>query len=436
MPYLRNKTTDQPGGDDEQQQAPGGGGPSSSPSRLMSGYGATPTATTVGTLSPSYSMQPGAQQSAQSGLNSSATGYVNFDRFFNANQGAAKTQANNLNNQVVGAGKAAESDLGNTVSSFNKAAQAGSVAAPNQEQQDWSQYADDDVQHPKVVTGTQLQNQNATPSNSNPEAQTQTQEGITSQPTRGGTSSSGNIVTPTAPYDQGQAAYDANAVAMGATGSYTGPSTLDTMAGYGDAETAKTSAEDQLAGLQTTGGIQGLLQADGNAGGYSQNQSAFDAALDQRAGQPDFNNTQSEYGNLDSLFNTAQTNAQNTAAADTTSSAANAGAYQGLMDSYTQRQAADQGQVDAGQANQGANSIAPGGSINASNPQVFSQMAKDFGLPLNPDGTPTAEAMAQLNAANVGNTSVGGYGTVNDLGDMTEAERQAWWAKHKNDGGG
>jgi hypothetical protein len=262
--------------DDEaaQQGAPAaGGGDTGSPQRIMSGYGAGAVGTgTAG--QPQSSAPTPAQQQASSGP--SATGYVNFERFFDANADAAKRSAGQVASTVGKSAETAKSDLGGVVSSFNQQAQAGTPSGPS--------------------TGDF---RNAS--------------GMVTHNAKGGQSGSYGTTQPGASATS-QDKQKWTAGAANAAKGYTGPTSLDVMSGYGAANDAKARAEDQLSATSSDAGLQGLLQAQSQPGGYSDQQSAFDAALAGAAGQGQFANERQQYGNLDKLFNDADTNAQNTVA--------------------------------------------------------------------------------------------------------------------------
>jgi hypothetical protein len=329
MPYLR-KTADP---NDPQ-----------TPSALMSGYGSTPSSSQPMSASPSVNAprEAGSKQQNQPGspdTGSSATGYVNFDRFFNANKDAAQNTANRVSSQVGGDAKKAQTDLTDLQNQFAQQSKAGEVQGPSSDQSSWAQNGS----RPTNITST-------------PQPQTQQGEGLESEPTKSGTAPTagpppkqsnrrapitGLPVGPQA--DNFYAQRDATmqgGIDAGAQGQYTGPTALDVLSGYGQAEADKSKANDELAATQSAGGLQGLLQSEGQPGGYSDSMSAFDAGLTSRAGGQQFGGLRSKYGGLDAQYAKALGDSQTDAAAAKARSDANAQQYQSLKDQYGARQKA------------------------------------------------------------------------------------------------
>lgn len=424
MAYLHDRE------DDVQGQAPAG----STPSTIMSGYGAgatsTPSSTgmTSSALIPSFSLPPKDE-------GPSATGYVNFDRFFNANEGAAKNTANQVAGGVANSAKTAQGGLGGVVSSFNQQAQAGTAGGPTSQQQAWAANGGDSSkggtagapgkpEGPKSYLDANGHETTTAPNSGLSSTSTRNpQPGDNVSPSTGsGTNSRGGWVS--TPAQTPSRAVTEDQLTNGAQGAYTGPTSLDVMSGYGAANDAKAAADDQLAATSSDAGIQGLLQAQGQPGGYSEGQSEFDAALTGAAGQQQFADERNQYGGLDKMFTDAGTNAQNTAQGDMATSLGNAGAYGALDSEYNankQKQAADApgfipvaGGVSAlsgntaGDSTQTAGKVQQLGVSNQSGADTFVKGQGTAG-----SGDPSKPSFNYVGDQGSPNPSVGSDGTIN-----------------------
>lgn len=98
------------------------------------------------------------------------------------------------------------------------------------------------------------------------------------------------------------------------TGGYTGPSYYDQINGYTDAQKSTQKAQNDLNLSKTEEGRQNLLTNTYSRPNYSQGQKTFDNLLLQNnpSSKKMFEDTSSRWANLNSLLDSAQTNAQNT----------------------------------------------------------------------------------------------------------------------------
>lgn len=339
MPYLRDDKKDKL---DEQAQSPG----------LLSGY-----------VAPS-SIVPMAQNAAPQqsslygtgGSGPTATGHINFDSIYAANEGTAQREAGKLAGNAAGLAHTAQQGLSNLKSQFSSQSKAAEGVGPSEQQRQWATNASTGVMPGKVVRGayyTQGQSHVLDPNSKhmgkagenydvNADADTQSyvtenQEGLQSQVRQ----KPGADGTTPAEYNQDNAAADEAAVRAGAAGKYTGPGSLGDMAGYKGLLQDYGKAQHSLAGLQDNAHLQAAYDEQ-NQGPAVEGGSRLDAALAGQAGRERFANLRNTYRNLGrepgaaNLASIAQGNASRAAAEQ------NAKSYQGLLDQYTGRQSADQ----------------------------------------------------------------------------------------------
>lgn len=385
------------------------------PDRIMAGYGssaqtaAQPGANSQvgGMASPGPAPQQPQPYSPSPDTGPSGSGYINFERIFNANADSAQKTAQKTAADIAGKADAAKSALGQVQNQFESAAQRGTVKAPDKGAQDY--FNTGKVPGP-VTSQSAMQSQAAG-------------QLAQRQP------APNTLRKPTAADYESQAKYAAN-------NGYSGPSALDVMSGYGDALQKGHAAYDALQATQTQGGLQGLLQSEsqGAPGGYSDNQSAFDAALVGRAGGQQFANERNQYGNLEKLFNDAQNAASGRAAEAGSNSAANAAQWGALQNAQAQRQ--NQKPVDTsihlGAAPSTLGTV-PGVDPNQAigGPQQWGQMYNDFGFKTDKDGRLSGDDKDTVMKVLDGITPQ----EEAALANMTAAERKAWFeARRKQKG--
>lgn len=395
MAYIPKK----PGQDDlsDQQQAPG---------RIMSGYGAA--APTTGPQFGAPVPVTGGMKTAPQDSGPSATGYVNFDRFFNANQSGAEKTAQKTQQDVANKADTAKASLGKLQQGFGSAVQQGTVQGPDQGARDYA--ATGQVKGPVSSQVAQAQPSAAVANQAAARAQ--------SQPAK--------AHDPTADEYQSQINARKN-------GTYSGPTSLDVMSGYGNASQQAHAAQDALDATKSQGGLQGLLQSEnqGAPGGYSDAQSAFDAALVGQAGGQGFANQRNYYGNFEDLFNNAAQQAGGQVGQAQQASKEAVGQW-GAVDAANQaRQAAPapgDGSVrlDAAGGTLGPTpgSTGAGAGTSLGSASDYVPIMKDMGIATDNDGHPTTVADKK---AMQGMTDA----DWKALSNMTPEQRKAWWDKRK-----
>jgi hypothetical protein len=337
-----------------------------------------------------------------------ATGHVNFDRIYAANEGTAQRDAARMGQSAQGAATKAQQGLGSLQQQFSSQSKAAEGVPAQQAWKDWAAHASTGVDHGKQVKdayftpsgqanwgggpkpaasgipvsgfgvgGLQTLNagqkaiadQTGAPTTGTEPPQqsyvTEEQEGLTSgeSVTR---DASGNV-TGVEQHPGMDPATEA-AVRAAAAGKYTGPGSLQDMAGYkgllGDYE----GAQRQLSGLQDDAHIQGALD-ETNKGPYIEGGNRLDAALIGQAGRPDFANLEQKYAGLGGELGAANKASFAQGDASRAAAEANAKESQGLLDQYLGRQSADQQAEDASQAK--SDSIVSGAQQHAQNVHDF-----------------------------------------------------------------
>lgn len=281
MAYLDKKKASQNApGTTGASAAAGGGNPyeplvSGSPSKGVMGAHVNTGQADQGTL-------------AGGNAGASATGYVNFDRIYNANAGVAGREAGKRQAGIDAQAKAAQTELTGAQGNFNKAVTGATTNVPTQSQRDWASYGSTGVTPGKRVMGAYVNAGQTDPSKSFISEQ---QEGLDGGPgivrdANGNPvvdSGGRNVMQDTTPSYTGNAAADEAAVRAGAGAKYTGPNALseDTDAYtklLGDATSAQDSAKNPLVGLGQTDAA--LLGAAGRSG-FEQRKSRYSGLKDQ-----------------------------------------------------------------------------------------------------------------------------------------------------------
>lgn len=299
---------------------------------------------TYSSVGPEQASMPGNDMAGGGNEGDSATGYVNFDRIYNANANTAQNSASNLGNKVGGEATGATNDLAKTQSAFTGAVSSGVEGGPSAAQQAWAQYGNTGVDGGKEVTsahygtaaGTEVRDVDAngnfvgTHADADPTTYTETGQGLESTSTRGAPGTNGAA---TGAYDPSQDAANQAAVNAGASHGYTGPNTLSDEANYANLTKETANAATDVNALGTPGGIQ--AQQGGNA---------LDAALTGAAGRPRFAQFQQDYGGnqLQSRLDSAAASSTPYADAAKQREADAESQYGALTSEYGARQGADQ----------------------------------------------------------------------------------------------
>jgi hypothetical protein len=242
--------------------------------------------------------------------------YVNFDRIFAANQGAANQMANGVGKDVQNQATQAQLGLYGQQNAFNNAVN----------------------QATNTYGGQQIAEQTSD--------RPQKDNGLQGAPTKGG----GSYMT----RDQAAAA---------AAKQYSAPTSLSAQDGYDAAYQQAQKADDTLALTKDPSGLQTYFQQKANAAGtqgnYTQGMSRLDAALTNQAGNQQFSNLRNKYGNFEQMFDAA--NAASKDQSDNAKAQSNAvsSAYGNLVsqfdkDEQTRKDAAAKYQQDQKLANESA----------------------------------------------------------------------------------
>lgn len=226
---------------------------------------------------------PGAQPAAAAANPQPASNFVSFDRYFDANKQSAGATADKLASGIQADASKAKSQIGGLQSQFNKGMQQGGVSAP--------------VAHGYGYVESQ------------------------GRPLAG---------------KDGKPISVAEAQRLAGSG-YTGPNSLTDVDGYEGVSGAVKTAGEKAANLGSQAGTQAQLAAM-QTGAYSQGQSAFDAALTNRAGGDRFNQLRGQFGALSQYLDGAVLQSGEQATAASTRSANAAKGYQRLLNNYESEQ--------------------------------------------------------------------------------------------------
>lgn len=287
----------------------------------------------------------------QAAPGATASGYLNFSDFYNANQGVAQREANKLEKSVGNAAKASQNALNAQQGQFSTGVQRGtfnqaptaldersskqSKALKNEQQHVDEEFYDSRAGTEDYDGSRYLQGESApiaAPVYGGPQLNYQASgEGLPDYLTQ----------TPKTPEEM---------AALAAQG-YTGPNSLDEGPGYADLLAGAHGADTQLgalAGNPASGdqnldsGIAALLNPEAN-GNYTR-ANETDAALIGAAGRKKFHDLNQIYGTGNALTADVRgANAESKAAADKArqTSEETAGSWKGLLNNYNAANAAD-----------------------------------------------------------------------------------------------
>jgi hypothetical protein len=328
-----------------------------------------------------------------------ATGHVNFDRIYAANEGTAQRDARAMGNNATRAAGQAHNALGDFQSRFNSQSAAAAGHGPSSQEQQWAASGATGVTPGKQVKAAYFDAPSVTQSESpqqrgppprtvsdrelvamgkpdstgkqwnslaeydaaNPDSGgtptdtshqsyvTESQEGLDSGGAGVTRDAQGNVIGTTDARDSSGDATNEAAVRAGAAAQYGGPGSLADMGDYQNLLDQYGKAEQGLKGLQDNNHIQGALEQDAQ-GPHIEGGSKLDAALIGQAGRPEFARIGEMYKGFGDEVGAANAASIATADANKATAAQNASQYQGLLDQYTGRQSADQAAEDASQA--------------------------------------------------------------------------------------
>lgn len=380
MAYLHNDD------DAEGKQKPIG----QADSGLLSGYGGM----TASALGPTALGMP--KLYGTGGSAPTATGHVNFDRIYAANEGVANRDAHAMGSAAQGAAQKAQTGLAGLQQAFTSQSKAAQGTGPTAAQSEWAgnagtgvvpgkqvvaahysstgqsgisdPHANDAAKNINAVTsqvhtgndmadkilgtGFHLQDQgDQGAAHSDQSYVTEGQDGLQSSD-HVDRDANGNPTATTDPgfgRDPATDAANEAAVRAGATGQYAGPGSLQDMAGYQGLLADYGKASHSLSGLQDDAHIQGSLDENA-AGPHIEGGSKLDAALIGQAGRPEFAQLGEKYNGLGGEMMAAQKASGLEGDAARTAAGQNATAYKGLLGQYLGRQGADQSTEDTSQA--------------------------------------------------------------------------------------
>lgn len=226
--------------------------------------------------------------------------FVNFERYINANKGAAEKTAGEMASEVGGKAQASQDALKSAQGAFSSQVAAGSPFGSGQRAPTHPNSAFGRGAPPPAPTqALPASSLNANTAYAGYQMPQVAAPNVTAQ--TGATGVSRQELAGSGPQIGGgrEADISADEARRRAESRYTGPGSLSGMAGY---DSLLSGARDAQAGLERLGSISGqqamLQEKHGKQGGYSAGQSKLDAGLSNAVGRSRFDELRGKYGDL------------------------------------------------------------------------------------------------------------------------------------------